>query len=240
MQRFLSCDVKGTHVKIRRFKNSDGKTDFSLYCTGTQAEQSVNSVTVQGIGAPGSSSKPYPNTVEVTVGSVECSGASNPPVDPQLGSTIGSFECKNGQPPNNMATVKVIAASKNPAHKVAPYIPGGSTTKPVKCTSNSRQCDICDNGTCADSAADPNASCDKQGCDLIGKYVNPLINLLSLMFGLIAVASLIFGGIQYSSSAGDPQKAGLAKKRISNTILAVIMYLFLYSFLQFLIPGGAF
>ena len=98
----------------------------------------------------------------------------------------------------------------------------------------------CTNGVCPDLAANPNVNCAQSGCDFIQKYINPGINLLSVLFGLIAVASIIIGGVQYSASSGDPQKAAAAKKRITNTIIALIGYFFLYGFLQFLIPGGIF
>lgn len=92
----------------------------------------------------------------------------------------------------------------------------------------------------SDVAANPNSNCSSSGCDLIQKYVNPIINLLSIIFGLIAVASLITGGIQYSASSGDPQRVTLAKRRITMTIVSVFAYLFMYAFLQFIIPGGLF
>jgi hypothetical protein len=85
-------------------------------------------------------------------------------------------------------------------------------------------------------AASPN--CTTRHCDLISTYVNPAINLFSVMFGLIAVISIILGGIQYSASEGDPQKASKAKNRIVNTIFAIFAYALLYGFLQFLVPGG--
>lgn len=87
---------------------------------------------------------------------------------------------------------------------------------------------------------DPALTCVNDQCDLVARYVNPTINVLSASFGLIAVISIIMGAIQYSASEGDPQKAGAAKSRITNTILAVLAYLFLYAFLQFLVPGGIF
>ena len=87
---------------------------------------------------------------------------------------------------------------------------------------------------------DPAVKCNPNQCDFVAKYINPAINLFSLSFGLIATISIILGGMQYSASAGDPQKAAAAKSRISNTIIALFAYLFLYAFLQFLIPGGAF
>jgi hypothetical protein len=86
----------------------------------------------------------------------------------------------------------------------------------------------------------PVPPCSEDGCDLIATYVNPLINLLSAVFGLIAVASLIMGGIQYTASEGDPQKISKAKSRLTNTVIAVFAYAVLYGFLQFLVPGGLF
>lgn len=92
----------------------------------------------------------------------------------------------------------------------------------------------------ANAAPNTGTDCSKDNCDLIGKYVNPAIDLLSLVFGVIAAISLVVGGMQYSTSTGDPQKVSLAKRRIINTIIAVVAYLFLFTFLQFLIPGGIF
>jgi hypothetical protein len=60
------------------------------------------------------------------------------------------------------------------------------------------------------------------------------------MVGIIVVISLIMGGIEYSTSEGDPQKSAKAKRRITNTLIALIAFFFLYAFLQFLIPNGVF
>jgi len=101
-------------------------------------------------------------------------------------------------------------------------------------------CVVCDNGTCQDPAANPQANCGVNACDLVQKYVNPTINLLSVLVGLLAIASIIIGGIQYTMSEGDPQKAGRAKNRITSTIVALVIYFFLYAGLQFVVPGGVF
>ncbi|HVV66486.1 MAG TPA: pilin [Candidatus Saccharimonadales bacterium] len=93
---------------------------------------------------------------------------------------------------------------------------------------------------CGDSAADPSANCDQNGCDLVKKYVNPTINVLSVIVGLVAVISIVAGAIQYITSTGDPQKTSAAKSRISKTIFALVAYAFLYAFLEFIIPGGVF
>ena len=84
------------------------------------------------------------------------------------------------------------------------------------------------------------ASCTEsgKGCSLYSSYINPAINLLSGLVVLVAIVSIIIAGIMYSSSGGDPQKTAKAKSRIINTLLALLAYIFLYSFLQFIIPGG--
>jgi len=86
----------------------------------------------------------------------------------------------------------------------------------------------------------PTDCSNNNGCDLIGKYVDPTINLLSALFGLVAAGSLIIGGIQYTASEGDPQKASKAKTRMVNTVFAILAYAVLYGFFQFLVPGGVF
>lgn len=91
-----------------------------------------------------------------------------------------------------------------------------------------------------DSCGDPATNCNKNNCDLIAEYINPFISLLAAAFGTIAVISIILGGIQYITSEGDPQKTASSKRRITNTIVALIAFLFLYAFLEFLIPGGVF
>jgi hypothetical protein len=82
-------------------------------------------------------------------------------------------------------------------------------------------------------------TCSGGDCSgLIKNYVNPFIKLLSGLVGVIVTISIIAGGIQYSSAGGDPGKVAAAKKRIYNAILALLAYLFLFAFLNWLLPGG--
>lgn len=71
-------------------------------------------------------------------------------------------------------------------------------------------------------------------------YMQDGINLLTGLAGLAITASVIIGGIQYSTSGGNPQAASAAKKRISNAFLALLALVFLYTFLQWIVPGGVF
>ena len=66
------------------------------------------------------------------------------------------------------------------------------------------------------------------------------INILSGLVGIIIVISIVFAGIQYTISSGDPQKVAAAKSRIFTSIFAFLAFIFLYAFLQYLVPGGVF
>jgi hypothetical protein len=110
--------------------------------------------------------------------------------------------------------------------------PGGS------CTTS---CAEAQDSKCTDPAISqplPGCASSNSNCNLIQEYVVPTINLLGAAFGLVAVISLIMGGINYTTSEGDPQKVSRAKIRIRNTIFSIVAFLFLYAFLNFLIPGG--
>jgi hypothetical protein len=82
-------------------------------------------------------------------------------------------------------------------------------------------------------------ACTGSDCSgLINKYVNPFIKLLTWIVGIAVVISIIVGGIQYASAGGDPGKVVAARKRITNSIVGLLAYLFMFAFLQWLLPGG--
>lgn len=87
-------------------------------------------------------------------------------------------------------------------------------------------------------SADQATNCDQASCDIVNNYLNKAIDLASALVGLTVVISIIMGAIQFSASGGDPQKATNARNRIRNSVIALVAFLLLYSFLQFLIPGG--
>ena len=108
----------------------------------------------------------------------------------------------------------------------------------------------CVNTPCTAASGDPvncnsslptTTNCNSQNtCDLVAHYVQPAFELLSALVGVVAAISIIYGGIQYSTSEGDPKKVSAAKGRLIKTIIALIAYAFLFGFLEFLIPGGLF
>jgi hypothetical protein len=64
------------------------------------------------------------------------------------------------------------------------------------------------------------------------------INILSGLVGIVIVTMITVGGIQYSSARDNPQAVAAARGRITNALIALVAYILMYAFLQYLIPGG--
>lgn len=93
----------------------------------------------------------------------------------------------------------------------------------------------CNPGVDGNTGVKPELTADNCG---IVRYILFFTNILSALVGIVVVAVIIVAGIQYTTSAGDPQAAAAAKKRISNAILALIAFGLTYAFLQWVVPGG--
>jgi hypothetical protein len=93
--------------------------------------------------------------------------------------------------------------------------------------------------------------CDNFGCDPANqsdciKY-NPLlqwirffINVISSIIIVGAIVMVTLAGLEYSASGDNSQTVQNAKKRITNVMIGLVSYFFLYAFLQWVIPGGVF
>lgn len=120
----------------------------------------------------------------------------------------------------------------------------GQTPKDDKCSLEA--CDPSPTATANKCACDPalqsckSTGCAGADCGLIRRYFNPVINFLTAVVGIVVTIAIIIGGIQYSTSADDPQKVAAAKARIINAVLALLAFIFLWAFLQWLVPGGVF
>ncbi len=67
-----------------------------------------------------------------------------------------------------------------------------------------------------------------------------VIDFLSAGVGIIIVGVIVVGGIQYTIAGSSPQALTAARQRITNGLIALFAFLFIFAFLQWLIPGGIF
>lgn len=153
---------------------------------------------------------------------IHCNDGYTETYDPTRSSKTGAAICDNHQ------GVKSDGASTAGAPAAGQDLSQIKTDTVPNCDPNSKT---------PGAACDNTDSCPNEKC-IINKYLNPLIALLSAMAGLLVVIGIIVGGIQYSTSAGDPQKAAAGRGKIIKSLIGLVSYLFLYAFLQFIVPGG--
>jgi hypothetical protein len=80
---------------------------------------------------------------------------------------------------------------------------------------------------------------NRGNCAIVG-YIVDFTRLLSGLVGIVIVIMITVGGIQYAAAGPDPGAVVAARKRIINAVIALVLYIFMFSFLQWLIPGGIF
>ncbi len=80
----------------------------------------------------------------------------------------------------------------------------------------------------------------KGGCSAITDMAFAIIRVVSDGVGLVIIGSMIWAGIQYTTSRDDPSAVGKAKERVLNNIIALFVYIFAYAILNYVIPRGFF
>ena len=70
--------------------------------------------------------------------------------------------------------------------------------------------------------------------------VATLLNWLAVGVAAAVLIGIVYGAIIYATAAGDESKAKHGIEIIRNAVIALILYALMWSFLQFLIPGGLF
>ena len=67
-----------------------------------------------------------------------------------------------------------------------------------------------------------------------------IIRFLSAGVGIAVVIAIIMAGIKYSSSEGNPEATQDAKNKIRTALISLLIYIFAFSLIQYLVPGGVF
>ena len=70
--------------------------------------------------------------------------------------------------------------------------------------------------------------------------IQTVVNFLSAGVAIVVVGAIIYGGIQYAMAGDKPEAVTKAKQHITNALIALLAFIFLFSFVQWLIPGGVF
>jgi hypothetical protein len=100
-----------------------------------------------------------------------------------------------------------------------------------------------DNSVGDNSALNPSGSADFQSgstnfTDQFKALANSAISTILLIAGVLAVIFLIWSGIQYITSAGNPEKAKTARAGIINAIIGIIVIVGAYFIIRFAVGIG--
>lgn len=67
-----------------------------------------------------------------------------------------------------------------------------------------------------------------------------VVNILTAGVGVLALGGIVYGGVLYSSSGGNPEQVKKARMVFTNVVIGVIAFAGMYTLLNFLVPGGVF
>lgn len=90
-----------------------------------------------------------------------------------------------------------------------------------------------------DCKADSFDKLSGKNCGIL-RYIFLITNVLSGIAATVIVAMMIVGGIQYSAAGADPSKIQAAKQKITNALVALVLFVFGFALIQWLVPGGLF
>ena len=120
----------------------------------------------------------------------------------------------------NVLGAAIIAASSVLA--VSPVMAAGGT-----CPAGSKQT----------SYTNSIAECNIEKDTTLMATVNKIINVILGVLGIVAVVIIVLGGVQYTTSAGDPGKVKKAKDTILYGIIGLVVALLAFAVVNFVLSS---
>lgn len=107
---------------------------------------------------------------------------------------------------------------------------GPASVLAASCTGN-------DVKTPVTTSVDYGTNCSNGSNGLIINFLLDIVKYLGGLVGLLVVLMIIIGGVQYITAASNPKGIEAAKSRITNAVIALILYILMFGILNYLIPG---
>jgi hypothetical protein len=71
-------------------------------------------------------------------------------------------------------------------------------------------------------------------------YVIAILKVVSALAGIATVGGFVWGGILYITARANAGQVESAKNVMINSVIGLLLFIFMYAILQFLVPGGVF
>ena len=120
----------------------------------------------------------------------------------------------------NVATIMIIGASMF----AAPILAGGLAF-------------AADDPKCAQTAILNDLSCDSGTGDSVYKTIMLVVDIMSVLIGILGAIGISVTGIQYLTAGGSEEKTRKAKRRLFEIVIGLVAYVLMYAFLKFLLPS---
>lgn len=158
-----------------------------------------------------------------------------------LGPEVVPKGCITSPDPQACQTAcKPKPASERPACLASQGVAGTSAeANEIDLDSNGKKTDRCGAVDKGGVETQFNFGCTGEGSPIVD-FAYAFIRFLSFGVGLVLIASIIYAGIQYTSSTGNPEATAAAKDRILNAIVGLLFYMLIFALIQYLVPGGLF
>ncbi len=83
-------------------------------------------------------------------------------------------------------------------------------------------------------------SCDEKDGNAIWSLLLIAVNVMAGLVGVAAIGGFVYAAILYSSAGDQSGQVTKAKTTVANVVVGLVLFAGMYSFLQFIIPGGVF
>lgn len=82
--------------------------------------------------------------------------------------------------------------------------------------------------------------CSGAGDNPIIRVFMEVFNFFAVGIGILTVAGIILGGIKYATANGNTSQAEQGITTIVNSVIGLLLFIFMFALLNWLVPGGLF
>ena len=83
--------------------------------------------------------------------------------------------------------------------------------------------------------ANNNAKSDTRNNNAVTRTINTIANILAAVAGVFAIINIILGGFLFATSAGNSENVALAKRRITHSLIGLIIVVMAWTITKFII-----
>lgn len=99
-----------------------------------------------------------------------------------------------------------------------------------------KKCILVDGKAIEDANGTYNCSCDDGNGSGAKNILQLVVDIFSILVGILAVIGITVVGVQYLTSGGNEEKARKSKRRLVEIVIGIVLYVLLYALVKWLMP----